>query len=185
LRLKQAMEEYEKTNSYFRITQFRLTTLLIAMFTFALGYWTASNASWFRPPLYKAHLDHMLASGEYGRNAPATSKEIRDLQLEVVNRPDLKLVLPPEYLRFLRFANGHQYDNFGIESTKTFVECNERWKTSGTPKHFVIFGGDETYLFVLDQISGQFHFLSWEVNETRATFASFDEMVAELLRKYS
>lgn len=167
-----------------RKCQFSLTTLLIATFTFAVGYWAGNSESWFRPPTYKAHLDKMLASGEYGRNPPATPKEIRDLQLEAASRPDLKLVLPSEYLRFLRITNGHNYDNFGIESTKTFIECNERWKTSGTPKHFVIFGGDETYLFVLDQISGRYHFLSWEVDETKATFASFEEMVAERLRMY-
>jgi hypothetical protein len=155
--------------------------LACALLACAIGYWAWNRSSRFQPPLYKTHLDRILASERLIAQG-ATTEEIRKLQLEVASRPDLKLVLPSQYLRFLKISNGFYYDNFGFESTKTFIECNEQWKSSGTPSHFVIFGGDETVLFVLDQISKQYHIMNWDDRRTRATFASFDEMVAEHLR---
>jgi hypothetical protein len=162
--------------------QFSLMTLFAVIVAFALGYWAGGYSAWYRPPAYQAHLDRLVQGNPGSLSAPATAREIHALQIQVNDRPDLKLVLPQQYLQFLKVTNGYQYDNFGFASSKEFVALNDRWKTSGTPAHFVVFGEDESRLYVLNQVSEQYHFLRWDDRQSQAIFSSFDEMLAELLR---
>jgi hypothetical protein len=134
---------------------------------------------------YMVYLDRIRVGNPNGNfSRPATHEQIQQLRADAVGRSDLRLAVPDQYVKFLEITNGFYYDNFGIASTRTFVEENDRWKSSGTPANFIIFGEDESMLYVLELNTGKYAFFRWDSDLVEKSFESFDAMLAELLRQH-
>ncbi|WP_309896228.1 YrhA family protein [Archangium sp.] len=150
------------------------------------------------PLIYQQLMEQIAASRkEFGLSMqpPCNSKDLADLQVRARN--ELGAEIPPGYVQFLGQHNGLSWNGLVIFASKTvpivgcadkyiegLVDWNLDFRSAEWKNRFLVFGESDLDLYIYEPRKKKFSACDRISLDEAESYASFEEMITEALRKH-
>jgi len=150
------------------------------------------------PLIYQQLIEQIAANRkEFGLSMqpPCSSKDLADLQVRV--RKELGVEIPLGYVQLLCQHNGLSWNGLAIFASKTvpivgytdrfiegLVDWNLDFRSAQWKNKFVVFGESDLDLYLYESGKNKFSARDRISLDEAESYASFEEMITEALRKH-